>query len=138
MTNHITGQLDNLSLDIRFVKAVSLFNTKMWYEAHDLFEEIWFETIGPERKTIQGLLQIAVAQLHIEKGNLNGATILYGEAIGRLRSSLGYNLGIDINKICDTCEYILINLQAGINIEMFDFPIIEYLKIDSTCSIDDE
>ena len=34
--------------------------------------------------------QVAVAQVHLENSNLNGATILYGEALGRLKKWLIY------------------------------------------------
>ena len=71
--------------DSRLYEAIHLFNSANWYPAHDAFEELWHETIGPERDVIQGVLQVAVAQLHLERGNKSGATILYGEGLGRLR-----------------------------------------------------
>ena len=70
--------------DSRFEKGMNLFNACKWYKSHDVFEEIWHETGGPERQILQGILQVAVAQVHLENKNLNGATILYGEALGRL------------------------------------------------------
>ena len=102
----------NLFEDKRFKNAVSLFNSQKWYEAHDLFEEIWHETIGPERKTIQAILQIAVAQLHIDRGNIKGATILYGEALGRLKDSLEYSVGFDIDNLISTVDYKLKEMQS--------------------------
>jgi len=59
--------------------ALNLFNNHEWYEAHDAFEEIWNFVDGDERQVIQGILQVAVSQFHLSKGNLNGATILLGE-----------------------------------------------------------
>ena len=85
-----------LLIDSRFQKAVDLFNLSEWYLAHDIFEELWHESHGPERKTLQGLLQIAVAQIHLERGNHNGATILYGEGLGRLKDLGSPDLGIDL------------------------------------------
>ena len=49
--------------DSRFWQAVDLFNQKDWYSSHDLFEEIWHELNGPERRTIQGILQVAVGNV---------------------------------------------------------------------------
>ena len=66
--------------DPRFQQGVELFNAGEWYAAHDLFEELWHETADPERRSLQGILQVAVAQLHLQRGNRRGATILFGEA----------------------------------------------------------
>ena len=65
--------------------ALKLFNNHEWYEAHDAFEEIWNSVDGDERQVIQGILQVSVSQFHLSKGNLNGATILLGEALGRIK-----------------------------------------------------
>ncbi|MGB5134804.1 MAG: DUF309 domain-containing protein [Prochlorococcaceae cyanobacterium] len=82
--------------DPRFREAVGLFNAGQWYAAHDGFEELWHETAGPLRSILQGILQLAVAQLHLERGNLRGATILTGEGLGRLRSAPERALGLDL------------------------------------------
>ena len=31
-------------LDPRFQQAIELFNSQQWYDAHDVFEELWHET----------------------------------------------------------------------------------------------
>ena len=62
---------DSLSL------ALKLFNNHKWYEAHDAFEDIWNVVDGDERQVIQGILQVAVSQFHLNTGNLNGATICW-------------------------------------------------------------
>jgi len=82
--------------DPRFQQAVDLFNSREWYAAHDVFEEIWHETADPERRSLQGILQVAVAQLHLQRGNRRGATILFGEALGRLRLPGAPDLGLDL------------------------------------------
>lgn len=97
--------------DERFENAVELFNSKDWYPAHDAFEELWHETSGPERITLQAFLQIAVAQLHLESGNINGATILIGEALGRLTKLGAPDLGYDIQKLGTSLEKSLFFLQ---------------------------
>ena len=53
--------------DPRFQEAIRLFNAQEWYAAHDVLEEIWHETADPERRCLQGLLQVAVAQLHLQQ-----------------------------------------------------------------------
>ena len=101
----------NLLVDKRFKQALDLFNSSDWYLAHDIFEELWHETNGPERKTLQGLLQIAVAQIHLERGNQTGATILYGEGLGRLKDIGTPDLGIDLDYLCFCVQARLLKLQ---------------------------
>jgi hypothetical protein len=86
--------------DPRFAQAVALFNAAEWYEAHDVFEELWHETAEPERRTLQGILQVAVAQLHLQRGNTRGATILFGEALGRLLRPGTPDLGLNLEDLC--------------------------------------
>ena len=114
--------------DSRFKRALELFNSEDWYLAHDAFEELWHETIGPERNTIQGILQIAVAQVHIDNANFNGATILYGEGLGRLRRQGIPDLGIDIVDLCKCIDTRLKLLQKRVNPSSSIAP---YLKIKS-------
>ena len=93
------------------VYALNLFNSHKWYEAHDAFEEIWHSVDGDERQVIQGILQVSVSQFHLSKGNLNGATILLGEGLGRIKTRTKINLGIDLESFCGCLEDLLRKLQ---------------------------
>ncbi len=101
----------SVRLDPRFQQAVDLFNRRAWYEAHDAFEEIWHETAGPERRLLQGILQIAVAHVHLDRGNLRGATILLGEGVGRLSCAQPGDLGLDLPSVRDQARLRLEALQ---------------------------
>ena len=70
--------------DPRFTAGVELFNRGEWYAAHDVFEELWHDTADPERRWLQGAVQVAVAMVHLGRDNHNGAAILLGEGTGRL------------------------------------------------------
>ena len=72
----INNQEESFINDSRFELGMKLFNSCQWYKSHDVFEEIWHETGGSERQVLQGILQVAVAQVHLENSNINGATIL--------------------------------------------------------------
>ena len=98
--------------DPRFQQAVDLFNQCAWYEAHDAFEEIWHETADPDRRLLQGILQIAVAHVHLERGNLRGATILLGEGVGRLSSAKTGDLGLDLPSVRDQARLRLEALRC--------------------------
>ena len=113
--------------DSRFEIGMKLFNSCQWYESHDVFEEIWHETGGPQRQLIQGILQVAVAQVHLENSNLNGATILYGEALGRLKRFQFTNSGIDIAGLCKCITKRLEFLQIGKDLSVCSLPVICFL-----------
>jgi hypothetical protein len=110
--------------DKRFKKAINLFNSADWYSAHDAFEELWHEANGAERVTLQGFLQIAVAHIHLESGNLNGATILYGEALGRLKNIGIPDLGVDIETLCECINQRLSLLQEDRDPDQFSVPFL--------------
>ncbi|MDC3078020.1 DUF309 domain-containing protein [Prochlorococcus sp. AH-716-O05] len=102
---------DIKSFEDAFFDALNLFNNQKWYEAHDAFEDIWNTLEGDERQIIQGILQVSVSQFHLSKGNLNGATILLGEGLGRIKNRTNIDLGIDLVSFCQCLDELLRKLQ---------------------------
>jgi uncharacterized protein len=113
----MVSEEDTLMQDPRLTVGLNHFNASDWYEAHDVFEELWHETQGPMRPVLQGVLQIAVAHLHLERDNQNGAMILLGEGIGRL-SQVDINvLGLDLQTLKNLAQVRLQRLQCGLSLE---------------------
>ena len=103
---------DNIkSFEDNFFDALNLFNNQKWYEAHDAFEDIWNTVDGDERQIIQGILQVSVSQFHLNRGNINGATILLGEGLGRIKNRINIDLGIELESFCKCLEELLKKLQ---------------------------
>ena len=123
----IDKQDDLFINDSRFEIGMKLFNSCQWYKSHDVFEEIWHETGGPERQLLQGILQVAVAQVHLENSNINGAIILYGEALGRLKRFQLYNLGLDIQGLSKSISRRLEFLQIGKDLSECSLPVLSFL-----------
>ena len=115
---------DIKSFEDIFLEALNLFNKQKWYEAHDAFEDIWNTLDGDERQVIQGILQVSVSQFHLSKGNLNGATILMGEGLGRIKSRTNIDLGIDLESFCKCLEKLLRKLQYREELNEDDKPYI--------------
>src|SRR6266571_3300792 len=44
------------------------FNGGKFFEAHEIWEEVWRELVGHERVAVQGLIQIAAALHHLRQG----------------------------------------------------------------------
>ena len=127
MKTFVEKQDESFINDSRFEIGMKLFNSCQWYKSHDVFEEIWHETGGPERQLIQGILQVAVAQVHLENSNLNGATILYGEALGRLKRYRLSNYGLDIEGLSNCVSRRLEFLQIGKDLASCNLPVINFL-----------
>ena len=123
----IDKQNDLFIYDSRFEIGMKLFNACQWYKSHDVFEEIWHETSGPERQLLQGILQVAVAQVHLENSNINGAMILYGEALGRLKRYQLTNVGLDIVGLCKCIAMRLELLQVGQDLASTSVPALYFL-----------
>ena len=119
---------DKKNFEDDFFIALNLFNNQKWYEAHDAFEDIWNTLDGDERQIIQGILQVSVSQFHLSKGNLNGATILLGEGLGRIKNRTNINLGIDLESFCKCLEELLRKLQFREELNESDKPYLNRIS----------
>ncbi|GAB6166672.1 hypothetical protein JCM19992_26720 [Thermostilla marina] len=63
-----------------FEQGVALFNRGDYFEAHEVWEELWHDRTLPERRFIQGLIQLAVGMYWLRRGNLIGARRLLQRA----------------------------------------------------------
>ncbi len=124
---YIDKQVDSFINDSRFEIGMKLFNSCQWYKSHDVLEELWHETYGSERQALQGILQVAVAEVHLQNNNINGATILYGEALGRLKKSEFANLRLDIVGLCKCIAKRLEFLQIGKDVSSCSLPVLYIL-----------
>ena len=121
------NELETKKFDDSMNHALSLFNQEKWYEAHDAFEDIWNTVDGDRRQVIQGILQVSVSQFHLSKGNFNGATILLGEGLGRIKTRTNISLGIDLESFCQCLEDLLRKLQYKENVNENDKPFLKPL-----------
>jgi predicted metal-dependent hydrolase len=65
--------LCNGPLHPQAAQGLRLFNAGHYFEAHEALEDAWNAESGKIRDLYRGILQIAVAYLHITRGNYNGA-----------------------------------------------------------------
>ena len=81
----------------RYREGVELFNRAAFFEAHEALEDVWRAAPQPDKKFLQGLIQVAVALHHHGNGNLAGARSvlrrafrnlsLYPESFGGIHSA---------------------------------------------------
>ena len=68
----------------RFERGLAHFNARQFFEAHEVWEEIWLTEDEPERTFLQGLIQIAAAFHHYRRGNPEGAETLLAAGIVKI------------------------------------------------------
>jgi len=68
------------------VHAAALWNEGLFFEVHEVLEEVWKSAAGTVRQALQGVIQIAVAFHHLAHGNVRGARSLMHEGRSRLEA----------------------------------------------------
>lgn len=81
----------------RYLAGILLFNDQEFFEAHEVWEDLWVESHGTERAFIQGLIQAAVGLCHFGNGNLRGAVKLYRTSREYMRPCGSPFMGLDVN-----------------------------------------
>src|SRR4029078_5456439 len=85
--------------DPRYLEGIEHFNKCDFFEAHEVWEELWADTQGQARKFYQGLIQVAVCLHHFGNGNTRGAKKLYLTSLGYLQEYRPHHLGRDLEKL---------------------------------------
>ncbi|WP_310425418.1 DUF309 domain-containing protein [Chamaesiphon sp. VAR_48_metabat_135_sub] len=95
-----------------WLKGINEFNAGEYYACHDTLEALWMDSIDPDKKFYQGVLQIAVACYHLHNRNWRGAVTLLGEGIGRLPYYQPIYAGIDVARLIQDSSHLLQTLQS--------------------------
>lgn len=82
--------------DPRYLAGIDLFNRREFFEAHEVWEDLWHDTSGPDRRFYQGLIQAAVAAYHAGNGNGRGAHRLFHSGRKYMSAFPPHHLGLDI------------------------------------------
>ncbi|MCC9077527.1 DUF309 domain-containing protein [Litorilinea aerophila] len=86
--------------------GVEAFNQGHFFEQHEHFEEAWLAEPRPIREMYQGILQVGVAFLLIQRGKWNGALKMFRRGLPRLRGLPDVCQGIHIGKLRAQAEAI--------------------------------
>ncbi|HXG13323.1 MAG TPA: DUF309 domain-containing protein [Gemmataceae bacterium] len=81
--------------DPRYLAGILFFNRRDFFAAHEVWEDLWAESAGPDRRFYQGLIQAAVALFHFVNGNLGGAVKLYRSSRAYMEPYGSPYLGLD-------------------------------------------
>lgn len=79
------------------MRGVELFNSGLYWEAHEVWEEEWKpDRGGPDAGFYKGLIQVAAGCLHYTRHNRRGAVNKWRGGAGYLRPYLPAHRGIDL------------------------------------------
>jgi uncharacterized protein len=100
-------------IDARFREGVQLFNQGNFFEAHEVWEQQWKIAEGVEKIFYQGIIQAAVALLHLQRGNYAGATSVYLKSSLKLAPFPAIWMGIELGKFRSKLKRYFTVLRAS-------------------------
>jgi uncharacterized protein len=75
--------------------GVRLWNQQRLFEAHECLEDVWHAAPDEDRDFWQGVIQVAVAGVHHQRGNPTGAAALLDRARERLEAYPDRHRGVE-------------------------------------------
>lgn len=88
------------------------FNRGHYFEQHEYLELAWNEESRPVREMYQGILQVGVAFLQMERGNWRGALKMFRRGLPRLRTLPERCQGVDVAGLRAAAEAIHAEVTA--------------------------
>ena len=79
-----------------FLEGLRLFNEGQFWHAHEAWEALWLQSSDPRRQFVQGLIQVAAALVHWQRGNLRGLHLNWYKARQRFEGLPDIFGGIDL------------------------------------------
>jgi uncharacterized protein len=84
----------NMQQDI--ADGIHLFNTQMFFEAHEALEAVWLKAEGERKTLLHGLIQVAAAFHHHRRSNLAGCRSLLEKGCKKLERFGAEVEGLDL------------------------------------------
>ena len=94
-------------------EGLALIRSGRYFEAHEELEDEWREAPPEERDFLQGLVHVAVAWLHAERGNRNGCERQLEKAARRLGPYAPAHRGVDVTRVLDDVERARAVVETG-------------------------
>jgi predicted metal-dependent hydrolase len=96
----IIEKLQGRQLDAHYLGYFECFNRQLYYEAHEVLEQIWLpQRAGPNGDFYKGLIQLAGAFVHLQKARVEPAKALFRLAEENLEKYPSVHQYLDLNAI---------------------------------------
>ena len=96
--------MSDANYDPRYLEGIEHFNQCDFFEAHEVWEDLWKDIDGPSRLFYKGLIHVAVCLHHFGNGNIRGAKKLYFGCRGYLEEYRPKYLDLDVEKLLRELE----------------------------------
>jgi len=101
-------------LDAHYLGYFDCFNRQLFYEAHDVLEELWLaDRHGPSGDFYKGLIQLAGAFVHLQKQRLRPAAALFKLARANLEKYPALHERLDVSAVIRTIDDWLARLEVA-------------------------
>lgn len=88
--------------DPHYLGYFMLFNQQLYYESHDVLEELWLaDRKGPHGDFYKGLIQLAGAFVHLQKNRLKPADALFTLAENNLSKYPKEHEALNLEQVLD-------------------------------------
>ncbi len=106
-------QVDPASVEEALELGVQRWDERRYFECHELLELAWKQGPDADRDLWKGVIQVAVAGVHLQRGNPIGARRLLDRALRRLSEQPAVRRGIDVAGLRRTAGTALARLDSG-------------------------
>jgi predicted metal-dependent hydrolase len=107
-------QFKGRELDAHYLGYFECFNRQLYFEAHDVLEELWLANRkGPNYSFYKGLIQLAGAFVHLQKNRLRPAAALFKLADANLEKYPSLHEQLDVREVRALIQDWLQRLEAG-------------------------
>lgn len=83
-----------------------LWDEQRYFEAHECLEDVWHHAPAPDREFWQGVIQVAVACVHHQRGNAKGVVATCRKAARRLADYPDVHHGVDVAQLRGFCDSV--------------------------------
>ena len=103
-------QQQSMSPDLEkklYLDGIALFNEHEFFEAHEVWEDIWHEAYGLKYEFYQGMIQCAVALEHYLRSNPRGVVSLYDSYRRHFKGVPDVFMGLNVKEFLDQMRQTL-------------------------------
>lgn len=121
-------------MDDRFGRGLERFNAQDYFEAHEVWEDLWHEYREPDRTFLQGLIQVAAGLYHLDAGNPKGAASQLAKGAAKLQPYAPIHQGVDLAALLGDVSACLKALDGDAPASVIppsDFPAIRHASVSS-------
>ena len=112
-------------------QAALLWKHRLFFEFHEILEDVWMDWRGPERRFLQGLIQLGVAFYQIQRNNYHGAMSMFRNGWIKVEPHAPRYCGVELKKFLERiekCRQLVARLGPG-RCHKFDWAFIPRLEV---------